>query len=554
MGQMALLPVNIDELIAENHLVRVIDQFVERMDLGRLEARYKGGGTSSYHPRMMLKVYLYAYTQKIFASRRIAKGLRESIPFMWLSGNNRPDFRTINHFRGHFLKGLIEEIFVALIVLLVEEGYIKLEDYFVDGTKIEANANRYTFVWAKNTQRYKQQLSEKVGVLMEEIEQINQAEDARYGDRDLEEVGEEQPIDSQKIAERVNELNEQLKTEPVEREDEREDEPPEGGTGQASLSQMLADKLKEVKQALEEQPDNKPLKRAAKQIENDYLPRAQKYEEQERKLAGRNSYAKTDVDATFMRMKEDHMRNGQLKPGYNIQMGTENQFVVGFSLHQQAGDATCLIPHLEKLKGWLGRLPANIGADAAYGNEANYAYLAEENVLGNFLKYNSFDREQKPRYKPDPFKVENMLYDAHRDEFICPQEKRLRYLYTTHPKTKNGYRSEQRVYECENCQGCPLKEKCTKAAGNRQVRANFQLWVYRQWAREDLLSEKGQQMRAQRGIDVETVFGRIKDCWDFRRFLLRGLEKVTIEWGLLCLAHNLAKVWNALNGPQLVSA
>jgi len=554
MGQMALLPVNINEIIPENHLVRVIDQFVERMDLAPLEARYKGGGTSSYHPKMMLKVYLYAYTQKIYASRRIAKGLRESIPFMWLSGNNRPDFRTINHFRGHFLKGLIEEIFVSLLVVLVEEGYIKLEDYFVDGTKIEANANRYTFVWAKNTQRYKQQLNEKVAALMEEIEEINQAEDARYGDRDLEEVGEERPIDRQKIAERVSELNEQLKAETVEPEEERGDEPLEGGTGQASLSQVLRGKLDEVKQALEEHPEDKALKKAAKQIENDYLPRAQKYEEQERKLAGRNSYSKTDTDATFMRMKEDHMRNGQLKPGYNIQLGTENQFVVGFSLHQQAGDATCLIPHLEKLKGWLGRLPDNIGADAAYGNETNYAYLAEENVLGNFLKYNSFDREQKPRYKPDPFKIENMTYDEHLDEFICPQGKRLHYLHTTHPKTKTGYRSEQRVYECEDCQDCPLKEKCTKAAGNRRARANFQLWVYRDWARENLLSEKGQQMRTQRGIDVETVFGRLKGCWEFRRFLLRGLDKVTVEWGLLCLAHNLAKVWNALNGSQLVTA
>jgi len=553
MGQIILLPTNIDELIPKNHLVRVIHQFVERMDIRPLEAKYKGGGTSSYHPKMMLKVYLYAYTQKIYSSRRIAKALRESLPFMWLSGNNRPDFRTINYFRGHFLKGLIEEIFVSLLQLLIEDGYIKLEDYFVDGTKMEANANRYTFVWGKNTQRYKEKLSEKVAALMEEIEQINQAEDARYGDRDLEEMGEERPIDSEKIAERVGELNEQLKTEPVEAEKEEEEEPPEGGSEQASLSRLLAEKLEEVKQVLEEHPDEKRLKKAAKQIENDYLPRAQKYEEQERKLAGRNSYAKTDVDATFMRMKEDHMRNGQLKPGYNIQMGTENQFVIGFSLHQQAGDANCLIPHLEKLKGWLGRLPNNIGADAAYGNEPNYAYLADEDVVGNFLKYKTFHREQKPRYKPDQFKVENMPYDAHRDEFICPQERRLRYRYTIHPKSKSGYRSEQRVYECENCQRCPWKEKCTKAVGNRKVRANFQLWVYREWAQQNLLSEKGVQMRAQRGIDVETVFGRIKDCWDFRRFLLRGLEKVTIEWGLLCLAHNLAKVWNAQNGPQMVT-
>jgi transposase len=276
MGQIVLLPTNIDELIAENHLVRVIHQFVERMDLSPLEAKYKGGGTSSYHPKMMLKVYLYAYTQKIYSSRRIAKALRESLPFMWLSGNSRPDFRTINYFRGHVLKGLIDEIFVALLVVLVEDEYIRLEDYFVDGTKIEANANRYSFVWGKNTQRYKQQLREKVSVLMGEIEQLNQAEDERYGERDLEEVGEDRPIDSQKLAERVSQLNEQLKGEPVKADDDGDDDdPPEGGTGQASLSQELADKLQEVKQALEAHPDDKQLKQIAKQIESDYLPRAQ---------------------------------------------------------------------------------------------------------------------------------------------------------------------------------------------------------------------------------------------------------------------------------------
>jgi len=554
MGQLVLLPINLDELIPENHLVRVVNQFVERMNLAPLEAKYKGGGTSSYHPKMMLKVYLYAYTQKIYSSRRIAKALRESLPLMWLSGNSQPDFRTINHFRGHILKGLIGEIFLVLLLFLIEEGYIKLEDYFVDGTKIEANANRYSFVWAKNTKRYQQQLSEKVAALLQEIEQINRAEDARYGERDLEEVGENRPLDSQKLAERVSQLNEQLETEVVEAEEERQDEPPAGGSRPASLSQVLADTLQDVQQALEEHPDDKRLKQAAKQIESDYLPRAQKYEEQERILAGRNSYAKTDEDATFMRMKEDHMGNGQLKPGYNVQIGTENQFVVSFSLHQEAGDATCLIPHLEKLKGWLKRLPENIGGDAAYGSEPNYAYLAEEGVLGNFLKYSGFDRQEKPRYQPDPFKVENMPYDVHHDEFTCPQGQRLRYLYTTHSKTKSGYRSEQRVYGDANCQGCPLREKCTKAAGNRQVRANFQLWAYREWARENLVSEKGQQMRKQRGIDVETVFGRVKECWGFRRFLLRGLEKVTVEWGLLCLAHNLAKVWNAQNGPKLVTA
>lgn len=572
MGQMMLLPTNLEELIPENHLVRVISRFVDRMDLSALEAKYKGGGTSSYHPKMMLKVYLYAYTQKTYSSRRIAKSLRENIHFMWLSGNNRPDHRTINYFRGRMLAGVIEPIFASLLKLLEEEGYIKLEEYFVDGTKMEANANRYTFVWAKNIQRYEKQLKEKVGKLFEEIEKLNQAEDAEYGERDLEEMGEGRSINSEKLVQRVQELNEQLKSiKQVDQEQPPKDEPPPGRGGQpellpgqdqhpredkgqadAQLSKVIANKLKELKQDLAEDPNNKILKKAVKQIEEDYLPRAQKYESQTALLAGRNSYSKTDPDATFMRMKDDHMRNGQLKPAYNIQTGTEGRFVVGFSVHQEVGDTSCLIPHLDKLKGWLGRLPNKVISDAGYGSEENYHYLESEQ-LGNYLKYASFHKEQKPRYRPDPFRAENMPYDPEQDQFTCPNGRVLNFLYTYHTKTKNGYLVEPRVYGCEDCQGCPLKEKCTRAAGNRRMKVNFQLWEYRRQARENLRSEEGQRLRKQRSIDVESVFGRIKVCWDFHRFLLRGMVKVTVEWGLLCLAHNLTKVWNALNGPKLVT-
>ena len=554
MGQIMLLPVDLDEIVPVNHLVRVISEFVERMDLSCLEAKYKGGGTSSYHPKMMLKVYLYGYTQKIFSSRRIAKGLRESIPFMWLSGNNRPDFRTINYFRGHILKGLIEKIFVELLLLLIEEGYIKLEDYFVDGTKLEANANKYSFVWAKSTDRYEKQLAEKVKGLFEEIERLNTAEDARYGEGDLEEVGEAGAVTAEKMAQRVGELNERLKKEGSETEADDEhkphdQQPPKKEEQAELLSKQIEDKLKQAKQQREDSPDNQAIAKAAKALEEECLPRAKKYEDQKQKLAGRNSYSKTDVEATFMRMKEDAMKNGQLKAAYNIQIGTENQFVVGFSMHQEAGDTNCLIPHLEKVKGWLEKLPLNVDSDAGYGSEENYAYLDREKV-GNYLKYAGFDREQKKRFKPDPFKAENMPYDAEKDEFTCPNQQPVKYVTTRKEKTKNGYWTEQRVYVCSNCQGCVLKDTCTKA-DKRQMRVNFQLWKYRQQARENLLSPEGQRLRSQRGVDVETVFGRVKEDWGFRQFLLRGLKKVTIEWGLICMAHNLAKVWSAQNDLEL---
>jgi hypothetical protein len=302
-----------------------------------------------------------------------------------------------------------------------------------------------------------------------------------------------------------------------------------------------------VKQKGDQRKQRHPSKaqqfaKGIRQLAEEYLPRLQKYEAQEAILDGRNSYAKTDHDATFMRMKDDHMQNGQLKAGYNIQTGTEGQYVVGFSVHQRPGDPGCLIPHMEETKQQRGgQQPKNAVADSAYGSEENYAYLEREGIQA-FVKYNTFHQETKPRHKPNPFAAENMPYDAAQDTFTCPNGKQLRYHSTQRYRTDNGYESQRRIYRCEDCSACPLKEKCTQAKGNRSIQVSFRLRAMRACAKELLLSEQGTALRKQRSTDVETVFGRIKQDWGFRRFLLRGLEKVKTEWGLLCIAHNLAKL------------
>jgi len=537
-GQIVLLPNDLEAQIPPKHLVRVVNTAIEKMDLSALLAQYKGGGTSSYHPKMLLKVLVYAYTQQVYSSRKIAKALRENIYFMWLSGNQQPDFRTLNRFRSEVVKQVIEDIFTSVLELLLEEGYVKLENYFLDGTKMEANANKYSWVWAKNTRRYQHKLQEKVRELIVQIEQVNAAENAEYGERDLEEMGPDEGLDNHKLEEKIQELNQRLKA----RQDKTQD--------------PLSEADKPVEQAQAEEQPSKPKKKkrgrrgksalqtaqaALKKLEDDCLPRQKKYEDQEKKLAGRNSYSKTDVDATFMRMKDDHMKNGQLKPGYNLQMGTEGQFVVGFSVHQRPGDPGCLVPHLQGVKDRLGRLPENVIADSAYGSEENYAYLAQEQV-GNYVKYNTFGKEQRARYKPNPFAADQMVYDPEQDELICPAGKRLTYRYSFHNKTDNGYRAERRCYAAEDCTGCPLKEQCTKAKGNRVVKKAFQLQAWREQARENLTSEDGKKLRLLRGVEVESVFGRLKEDWGFRRFLLRGIDKVKTEFGLLCIAQNMAKL------------
>ena len=494
------LPTKLDELVPAGHLVRVVNGAIERMDLRPLLKQYAGGGASSYHPKMMLKVLVYAYTQQIYTSRRIAKALRENIHFMWLSGNSHPDFRTINRFRGEVMKGIIQQVFGSVLELLLEAGYVKLEHYFLDGTKIEANANRYQWVWAKSTRKQREKLQEKVKDLLDEIERENEAENEAYGDEDLEEMGGGGPIDAEKLEKKIQELNERLS----------------GGSGKGKLA------------------------RAVRKLEREYLPRQRKYEEQEKKLAGRNSYAKTDEGATFMRMKEDHMKNGQLKPGYNVQVGTENRFVVGFSVHQRPGDSACLVPHLEQHRAQWGRLPRTVIADAGYGSEENYAYL-EGNGVGNYVKYTTFDREQK-KGRADRFASSAFTYDPERDEFRCPAGQRLVYRHTDARRTETGYRKQLRNYEATGCEGCPWRTQCTRAASHRWLQVSPSLEAMRSWARENLRSERGWQLRSQRLTEVESVFGRLKHNWGFRRFRLRGVEKVKVEWGLLCMAHNLATI------------
>jgi transposase len=502
--QMLLLPPSLDELVPKKHVVRIINRAIDQMNLDPLLKRYKGGGTSSYHPKMMLKVLIYAYTQKIYSSRNISKALRENINFMWLTGNNRPDFRTINRFRSEQMRGTVEQVFALVVEVLFEHGLIKLENYFLDGTKIEADANKYSYVWKKSTKSYKENLHKKIRELFDQIEDENDDENRKYGEKDLEELGDEDSVTSEEIDQKVEELNQRLK-----------DEDEKG-------------------------------KKALKEIKESCLPRLKKYEEQESILGKRNSYSKTDKDATFMRMKEDHMRNGQLKPAYNVQIGTENQFIVGYSVHQKPNDMTTFIPHFEKLAKQLGRLPENVVADAGYGSEENYEYL-KCNTLGNYVKYRDFYRERQRSFKNNPYNTDNLPYDPDKDVFTCPAGRSLQFEGWGMRNTSTDYIQYYRIYVSENCKWCRQRIDCHRSKLNRKIEINDNLNALREQVRENLLSTQGRLLRSLRSIETESVFGHIKHNRMFKRFKLRGLEKVTIEWGLLSIAHNFLKMCSAFN-------
>jgi transposase len=496
-NQNLLLPPSLEELIDPNHPVRVVNQVVDNIDIEPLIKKYKGGGSSSYHPRLMLKVLIYGYLSNQYSSRKIEQALHQNIHFMWLSGMSYPDHNTINRFRSERLKGVLKEVFGQVVQLLVESGHVTLKEVYLDGTKIEANANRYTFVWGRAVKTSKERIKRQLKELWAYAESVAREE------LESNEPDQFEKIDAEKVRKTIDRIDKALSDKPVD---------------------------KKVKQKLNYARRNWP----------DNLD---KYDKQEKQMGDRKSISKTDPDATFMHMKEDHMLNGQLKPAYNWQISTQDQYILGYSLHQTTNDATVLPAHMESLKETLGQIPQTLVADAGYGSEQNYEYL-ENNDIEAFVKYNYFHKEQSKKWKLNPYRIENLHYNQEQDCFFCPMGQPMTYIRSKSRITDNGYKQINRLYQAQNCEGCPMRGPCHRGKGNRTIEANPRLTRYKEIIRERLNSERGKEYRSKRPVDVEAVFGIIKSNYNYRRFLLRGLEKVEIEAGLLSLAHNLRKMAN----------
>jgi transposase len=493
-NQPMVLPPSYDELVPGNHPVRVVNEIIDRIDISELERTYKGGGTSSYHPRMLLKVVVYGYLRNMYSSRKMEEALKENVHFMWLSGGAKPDHNTINDFRGKRLKDQLKKIFNQVVLLLAEQGVVSLKEIILDGTKIEANANRYTFVWGKAIKVSRERIERQLRQLWRYVEQVYQDEEQRPNTPDF------GAIDPEAVSRTIDEINEALKGKAIEAK---------------------------VRQKLTYAKKNWPKKLA-------------EYDEIDRHLKGRNSLSKTDVDATFMRMKEDHMRNGQLKPGYNVQASTERQYIVDYTLGQTTTDTSLLKDHIDDFIASYGHSPECLTADAGYGSEENYGYL-EELGIKPFVKYGYFDKEQKEKIPGNPFHPDYLHYDERNERYTCPMGQPMSYIGDKTRRTANGYLQTHRLYKAQNCSGCPLRGPCHKAGGERVIQRSPNLVRYKQRARELLTSEEGIEKRRQRW-QVEAVFGNIKQNKGFRRFLLRGIDKVNVEFGLIAIAHNLQRL------------
>ena len=480
-----VLVLNSEILLPEDAPVRVTSAQLEELDYRKLYEAYSSKGRKSVtDPRVLFKVMAYGYQCGIYSSRKLEEACKYRIDFMWLLENGKaPDHSTLSRFRTGRCAEAVEDLFYQYVRLLEKQGEVDHKSVFIDGTKIESRAGRYTFTWRgtaeKNLAKAKQKVWEQTG-----CKTLSELENLLFSK-----------------AERITFVS---------------------GKG---------------KHKTESQREWEAITHLCQQW--------RKYEEQLAIMGeGRNSYSKTDTDATFMRMKEDHMRNGQLKPGYNVQIAVNSEYITGIDAFSNRTDVGTLIPFLHKLEMAHKQRYEEVTADAGYESEENYLYL-EANGQMSFIKPSNYEAQKTKKYRSQIGRIENMRYDKEEDCFICAEGRKLccRKVST---EVKQGTPVTRAWYRCEDCRNCPQREKCCRKQdvnAAKEVIMKETFWEKRQQSLENITSERGIQLRMNRSIQVEGAFGLIKNDFGFRRFLTTGRKNVQIELLFLALGFNLKKRW-----------
>ena len=512
-GYQLKLPLNIDTIIPDNDSVRLLSQFVEELDLTDLYSTYER--INSLSPRTLLKIVLYSYMNGDFSSRSMEKNCKRDINFMFLlEGHPAPDHATLARFRSIHFAPCAKRILAEASNLLFDMGEISGKTVFIDGTKIEACANKYTFVWKKAVTKNQAKLLLKLTDFVAECERL-------YGIKII--YGNTVKIKHlKKLRRKLYALKESEAITFVH------------GTGKRKTS------LQKSMETLEE-----------------YLSKLKEYTQKIHVCGDRNSYSKTDKDATFMRLKEDAMGNGQLKPAFNLQHGVDSEYVTWLTVGPQPTDTTALIPFLKDAETHLKFKYRNITADAGYESEENYRFL-EENGQTAYIKPANYEISKTGKYRNDMGRAENMAYDGLTDSYTCKNQKKLRADHVIRRTSKTGYVSEKTVYKCEDCSGCPYKRECIKGNNckaeweerTKTLQVAKAFMNCRRAGLERIVSEEGILYRMNRSIQAEGSFGDLKQDMQFRRYLSRGTSNVLAESILLAVARNISKLHNKIQNGR----
>ncbi len=485
-----------------NHPARYINRLVESLALRRPNIM---GRPREYDPRMLLKLVLLAYSYGIISSRKIERFARENIVAMWLTQEQRPTYRTIARFIvSQELEDMIQSSFKEFHDYLKAQGMID-EASFIDGTKILANANKYSFVWKKRTIKYRKLNVEKAQKLIREIKQAEVKIDVDEDSFDIDQLDTIIAL----LEQRIEELNQRV----------------------AETAKVSPNPAKQ------ERRHAKKYLHALDHCRQKHL----EYQAQSQIAGQRNSYSKTDYDATFMRLKEDPMRNGQTKPAYNLQIMTSSQYVLGYELMQNPTDTRTLIPFLSHLaqNEVLGR---EIVADAGYGSERNYKYIEDElSDCTALIPYSTMIKENSRKWRSDDRKVMNWEYHEADDFYVNPQGVRFNFKRYAYRNDKYKFRRDFKVYQAEKYDENHqiISQALTPHGNTKYLMVNPQWEYFKSKARESLSNSN---TYSRRKYDVETVFGNLKAYLGFKRFTVRGLKKAKRQIGIALMALNMKKM------------
>lgn len=501
--------------------VRLLNAVMERMAYRKLYAAYSRLGRIEYSPKILLKVIVYGYMRGHISSRDLEACCRENLHFIYLlEGHRPPDHNTINRFRKKILtQEAGQDILRQLVELLHASGLLSMEAAFIDGTKIEANANKHSFVWKKATVK-------KLNRLLERIH-------AELPGK-LKELGIRFHVPERIAIRQLKKLRKKLHAKA-----ESEGVPFVSGKGKRKTA----------------------LQRLSEQVEA-WLERMKRYTKEIHICGDRNSYSKTDHDATFMHMKEDYMQNGQLKPGYNVNVATCSGFIIGSYISADRSDMRTLIPFMEQLRErYRGMNIDSVVVDSGYESEENYCWFEAHPETELYVKPCNHEQRKQKKYRTDISRRENMPYDAEGDTYTCAKGRLLKRTREKKSHTPTGLEIVTTVYECNDCTDCPLKEKCIRACGSKKPLEERHKVIYvskrfamqREAMEEKISTPKGRLLRVNRSIQAEGNFAYVKQDLGFRRFLLRGRVKVAAEWLLFSLALNILRLHNKIQNGRLGS-
>ena len=531
--------------------VYTLKKVMEDLNFSGLLANCSDKGRTGYNPIMMYAVITYANMRGIRSIDRIVDLCERDIAFIWLTQGRKPKRDAFYDFKGKKLTSdILDNLNYQFMRRLKKEGFVTLKELFIDGTKIEANANRYTFVWRGSINYHLAGLLDSIDKLYSDYNSFLQ--DNSFGEKYG--LGNAQMfvIDGIDKVRDVIEKNRKRKiTKHKKLSNNRIIEidncsPIEILKLQKNLM-VIADGEGIV--FVNGKGKRKPkLQQLYEELEH-CGQRLMNYKECFEIMGkDRNSYSKTDLEATFMRMKEDHMLNGQLKPAYNVQIAVENYFIVHGYVSNDRTDYNTLIPVLEKHKKAFGEVLEEVTADSGYCSEKNLLYL-KENQIDSYIKLQDHEKRKTRAYSKDIGKYYNMKTTVFEDEqvYICHDGRELRHI-NTEKKEQNGYTQTYEVYGCSDCSGCEHKSKCLyKYNPNKDIDKNKVMKINEVWeelrekSHANIQSEKGILKRQIRSIQTEGHFGDIKENEDFRRFNYRTSDKVYKEFMLFAIGRNINK-------------